>query len=84
MIASLSNERGTLIPSILMHSPRTTRRGISMSFIAASTVSSPIDLTSVSPSIPARSESAASRCFAVIAFSFLMVMFTSVLGCFSR
>ena len=81
LMAALSKVRGGSMPSSLMHSARMPASGMSASFCAASTVSSPIALASVSPSIPARSESAASSLFAVMEFSFLIVMFTSAVGC---
>ena len=84
LMAALSKVRGGSMPSSLMHSARMPASGMSASFCAASTVSSPIALASVSPSIPARSESAASSLFAVMEFSFLIVMFTSAVGCLAR
>ena len=84
-IAALSNVCGTLMPSSLMHSPRTARSGMSMSRCAASTVSSPISRASESPSIPALSESAASSIFAFMSDPFFTLTFGGVVvGCFSR
>ena len=57
---------------------------MSASFIAASTVSSPIDLASSSAPIPARSESAASSVFAVMPVFFTVTDGGVVVGCLAR
>ena len=84
LIAELSKVRGTFIPSILMHSASTPWSGMSQSFIAASTVSSPMSLASVSPSMPARSESAASSVFSVMPDFFTTTAGAEVVGCLAR
>ena len=84
LMAVLSKVRGTAMPSSFMHSARTPCSGMSQSFIAASTVSSPMSFASVSPSMPARSASAASSVFSVMPDFFTVTDGGVVVGCLAR
>ena len=84
LMVVLSKVRGTAMPSSFMHSARTPWSGMSQSFIAASTVSSPMSFASVSPSMPARSASAASSVFSVMPDFFTVTDGGVVVGCLAR